>query len=340
MLNEFARDLRIIREQKDISLKSIAQQTRLNISVLESIENGDFTFQPQTYIRAFIKQYAACLDLDVEEVLFDYDLARSGKYKQKFPADPGRASAGTQVTTTDEPDIQEKETKEEILPGVSDEKEEEARKTDEPVKEGSEESYLDLPETGNKVRIVRDHPVKKTSVQIDAEKSPMNLLASPVFRNIALILLGLLILFGLYLLVNALFLDNKKDNTEIIRQDFNEVVKEQEQRLLKKKTPEEIRDSIKKANDSLKAAAKDSLTFTIKALTYGEIYVVTDSLNYDNPKKVIYDEGQTKTFKAKRSFHITTGNTKSFEAMLNGKPVEFDTKAVRKVKVTPDGVFR
>lgn len=109
-------------------MKSIAQQTRLNISVLESIENGDFTFQPQTYIRAFIKQYAACLDLDVEEVLFDYDLARSGKYKQKFPADPGRASAGTQVTTTDEPDIQEKETKEEILPGVSDEKEEEAGK--------------------------------------------------------------------------------------------------------------------------------------------------------------------------------------------------------------------
>ena len=339
MLNEFARDLRIIREQKDISLKSIAQQTRLNISVLENIENGDFTFQPQTYIRAFIKQYAACLDLDVEEVLFDYDLARSGKYKQKFPADPGRASAGMQASSPAESDAEE-DIKEEVLPGVADEEEEAPKETQEPGRESTEEAYLDLPETGNKVRIVRDHPVKKTSVQIEAEKNSLNLLASPVFRNVALILIGLLILFGLYLLVNALFFDNKKDNTEIVRQDFSEVVKEQEQRLLKKKTPEEIRDSIKKANDSLKAAAKDSLTLTIKALAYGEIYVVTDSLNYDNPKKVIYDEGQTKTFKAKRSFHITTGNPKSFEAMLNGNPVEFDTTAVRKVKVTPDGVFR
>jgi len=85
MVKIFAEDLKAIREEKNISLKSISQQTRINLSALENLENGDYSFQPQAYIRAFLKQYIACLDLDVEEVLFDYDLARSGKYKSNRP---------------------------------------------------------------------------------------------------------------------------------------------------------------------------------------------------------------------------------------------------------------
>ncbi|MCB0729274.1 MAG: helix-turn-helix domain-containing protein, partial [Ignavibacteriae bacterium] len=82
-IKTFAADLKAVREEKNLTLKSISQQTRLNISILENIENGDFTFQPQAYIRAFLKQYINSLDLDMEETLFDYDLARSGKYKPK-----------------------------------------------------------------------------------------------------------------------------------------------------------------------------------------------------------------------------------------------------------------
>ncbi|MBK8984141.1 MAG: helix-turn-helix domain-containing protein [Ignavibacteria bacterium] len=81
MLKIFAQDLKAIREKKNITLKSISQQTRLNMTTLENLESGDYNFQPQAYIRAFLKQYIACLDLDVDETLFEYDLARSGKYK-------------------------------------------------------------------------------------------------------------------------------------------------------------------------------------------------------------------------------------------------------------------
>lgn len=345
MLKEFAQDLKYVREHKEISLKSIAQQTRLNLSVLESIENGDFGFQPQTYIRAFIKQYASCLDLDVEEVLFDYDLARKDKYRQKYST--GSSQTSESVDGIAKEVIQETETEAEktepaIAPvdKVNVNVNVNVHRDKENEKEDENEAVEELPGVNHKVRIVRDQPVRKTPIQIEAEKSSANILSSPVFRNIALTLLGILILAGIYLLLSALFFDGKKDNTEIIRQDFDQVVKEQEQRILKKKSPEEIKDSIKRANDSLKAAAKDSLTFTIRALSYGEIYVVTDSTNYSNPKKVVYNEGETKTFRAKSIFHITSGNTKTFEATLNGTPVEFDTKAVRKVKLNAGGIVR
>ena len=83
MLKAFAGDLKAVREENNISLRNISQQTRLSLSLLENLENGDFTFQPQAYIRAFLKQYINGLGLDVDETLFEYDLAKSGKYKPK-----------------------------------------------------------------------------------------------------------------------------------------------------------------------------------------------------------------------------------------------------------------
>ena len=83
MLKSFANDLKMHREENNISLREVSAKTRLNISVLESLESGDYNFQPQAYIRAFMKQYIEAIGLDLDEVLFDYDLARSGKYKPK-----------------------------------------------------------------------------------------------------------------------------------------------------------------------------------------------------------------------------------------------------------------
>ncbi|MEO8210346.1 MAG: helix-turn-helix transcriptional regulator, partial [bacterium] len=105
MVKIFAEDLKAVREEKNLSLRTIAQQTRLNITVLENIENGDFTFQPQAYIRAFLKQYINSIGLDVEETLFDYDLAKSGKYKSKrqnIPAPPKESSIKKETVQPEE----------------------------------------------------------------------------------------------------------------------------------------------------------------------------------------------------------------------------------------------
>ena len=336
MLKEFARDLKTIREQKDISLKSIAQQTRLNLSALESLEAGDFTFQPQTYIRAFLKQYIAALDLDVEEVLFDYDLARSGKYKPKFihepESEPETPAAPKPKGNSENDHADNIKTSDANFDSRSREKK---------VEDTTSDVYNELPEISGKVRIMRDPPPKRTPIVTEAQKDgpSFNFLASSLFRKIIFTILGVLILLGIYSLINILFIEGKNESPEIIRQNFDEVVKEQEKRLLGKKTPEEIQDSIKKANELAKSK-NDSIMLMLTGLEYGEIYVITDSSNYSDPKKITYDKGDVKTFKAKSSLHITSGNTKTFEAILNGSPLEFDTKAVRKVKITKQGVVK
>ena len=80
MLKNYAQDLKHFRESKGVTLNEIYFQTKIHTSNFEKIESGDFGFQPQTYIRAFLRQYARVIGLDENEVLRNYDLAKSGKY--------------------------------------------------------------------------------------------------------------------------------------------------------------------------------------------------------------------------------------------------------------------
>jgi|GEM_PF-4974039 Uncharacterized protein conserved in bacteria len=80
MLKKFAEDLKKQRESLGISLMDIAGETKLHHSIFEKMEKGDFDFQPPTYIKAFLKQYAKILRLNPDDVLKNYDLARQGKY--------------------------------------------------------------------------------------------------------------------------------------------------------------------------------------------------------------------------------------------------------------------
>jgi cytoskeletal protein RodZ len=348
MIKIFAEDLKSIREEKNLSLKTISQQTRLNITVLENIENGDFTFQPQPYIRAFLKQYINSLGLDIEETLFDYDLARSGKYKSKRQ---NNSPPVLQSKTTDKPE----EIKEEKVNFSEAKRESENR--DELIIEEKKSPDLKAPpeqniqsssaeknistekKSENKLTLKPPEDKKKSYVNGVQDKKNIfsSFLNSPVVRNIALIIFVALILLGLYSLINILFFDGSKDKPEVIRQNFDEVVKEQEKKILGKRTPEEIQDSIRKAAEEL-AATADSITLKITALNPGTIYLVTDSVDYNKPAKIEYEKDQVGVFKARKSFYISSGNTGTFKATINEKPIKFDKTSVSKVKVTKDGL--
>ncbi|MDZ4710838.1 MAG: helix-turn-helix transcriptional regulator [bacterium] len=350
MVKIFAEDLKAVRLEKNISLKTIAQQTRLNTSVLENLENGDYTFQPQAYIRAFLKQYIAGIGLDVDETLFDYDLARSGKYKSKRPEA-----------------LEEKKIVQERADPVAEIKEPPPEKRTEappPKKETEEKRYEKLfskreseppppnqsiPESSRIVSGKRIDSNPSPKIPVDTKIGPIHdkpkknyvaiWMSSPVIRNIAMILFVLLVLLGLYSLINILFIEGSNDKPEIIRQNFDEVVKEQERKLLGKRTPEEIQDSIRKAEQEF-ALAKDSITLKLTALSSGVLYIVTDSVNYSKPVKVEYDKGETGVFKSARSFHISSANTSSFKATINDVPVRFDKPSVSKVKLNRNGIVK
>ena len=79
MLERFAEQLRKARLKKGVSLQQMAARTRIDFKFLEAIDNGNFSFLPGLYVKAFIKQYAKSVDLDEQETIKKYEDALAGK---------------------------------------------------------------------------------------------------------------------------------------------------------------------------------------------------------------------------------------------------------------------
>jgi transcriptional regulator with XRE-family HTH domain len=89
-LEKFGEELKETRVEKNISLADISTETRINIKYLEAIERGEFHILPQTYVRAFLREYAQVLNLDPEEIMQRYNDARQENIarKQTEPVQP------------------------------------------------------------------------------------------------------------------------------------------------------------------------------------------------------------------------------------------------------------
>ncbi len=73
ILNELGTRLKEARIAKKISLEDLQDITKIQKRYLAGIEEGDYSMMPGAfYVRAFIKQYAATVDLDGEELLQQY----------------------------------------------------------------------------------------------------------------------------------------------------------------------------------------------------------------------------------------------------------------------------
>ncbi len=79
MLNKFAAELKEARQKSEISLQQIAAKTRIDFKFLENIENGNFSFMPEIYIKAFIREYSKFVGLDEHVMLKKFEAARLGK---------------------------------------------------------------------------------------------------------------------------------------------------------------------------------------------------------------------------------------------------------------------
>ena len=72
-LEQFAEGLKQLRIEKQLSLLDISTETRINIKFLAAIENGQFYMLPQTYIRAFLREYSLMVSDRPDEILLQYN---------------------------------------------------------------------------------------------------------------------------------------------------------------------------------------------------------------------------------------------------------------------------
>lgn len=83
MLEQFSEELRKARKKSGITVQQIAQKSRIDLKFIEAIDRGDFGFLPELYVKAFIKQYAKIVGLDEQEILDNYEAAKTGSTSEE-----------------------------------------------------------------------------------------------------------------------------------------------------------------------------------------------------------------------------------------------------------------
>jgi transcriptional regulator with XRE-family HTH domain len=83
MLEKFAEELRTAREKSGITLQQIAQKSRIDLKYIQAIDKGDFSFLPEVYVKAFIKQFAKIVGLDEHVAIKKFEAAKTGKIHEE-----------------------------------------------------------------------------------------------------------------------------------------------------------------------------------------------------------------------------------------------------------------
>ena len=84
MLNKFAEELKEARIKSELTLEQIAAKTRIDLKFLESVENGNFHFLPELYVKAFLREYFNLVGLDEQVTFKKFEAAKKGKQYDEF----------------------------------------------------------------------------------------------------------------------------------------------------------------------------------------------------------------------------------------------------------------
>lgn len=106
MLDKFADELRAQREKSGLSLQQMAAKTRIDLKFLEAIDQDNFSFLPDLYVKAFVKQYAKTIGLDEDITLKKYEAAKDGL---EYDPNPQPAVEETKPQVLNKPELSQTE---------------------------------------------------------------------------------------------------------------------------------------------------------------------------------------------------------------------------------------
>jgi cytoskeletal protein RodZ len=87
-MSTVAEQLRAAREAQSLTIKQVADATKIRTDLIRALEEGDFNvFCAPIYIRGSVKNYATRLKLDVPQVMaaLDVELGRTEKFSEPPP---------------------------------------------------------------------------------------------------------------------------------------------------------------------------------------------------------------------------------------------------------------
>lgn len=323
MLNKFAEDLKSAREKAGITLMDMASETRIHYTIFEKLENGDFNFQPLPYIKAFIKQYAKCVNLNPDQVIKDFDSARTGRYIGKKGVSKTKSFKEEKEPSVISEDIKEEKIIEKMGP-------EPIITPEDRKEEKHSEDIYELPEDKQLYSGPRKIQVEKESfIEPPADKKP-NFSKSfndniTYLKYAGIFIVILLIAFGIIYFAKTIFFDSE-ENVEFVRQSPQNI----EDDNISKTTI----DSLKLAKEKEESEAKNKITLKIVAREDGRIIVSTDDKITRETEIVEMKKGQEREWKAKEFFYLRTLNSNAFKVTLNDKNVRFRLKDTRNARIS------
>lgn len=78
MFDELANELKAAREKNSMTLAQVSNKSKIDIKFLEAMEQGDFAFLPDLYVRAFVKNFAKTVGLDENKIFKKFEAAKQG----------------------------------------------------------------------------------------------------------------------------------------------------------------------------------------------------------------------------------------------------------------------
>lgn len=301
MLNQFADELKKLRSESGLTLQQLANKTRIDLKFLEAIEQGNFAFLPELYVKAFVKQYAKTVGMDETIAIKKFDAAKEGK--EYDPAPPAPVIEEVKPERTENSSEQKPEIKEE--------------QKLEPTKV---EDHKPVVKSTSPLKSYADEPKRTEEDERKANKQLM------IFGlgGVGLILVVALVYF--------LFFNN--DNKIVVEETpIDEVIEQTNQRYEEEKTVEPV------INDSTVAeVASDSLYLTFVATESSWIFVVLDN---NRTQEFTLSPNSKFTIAASREFKATVGNSGSVNLQMNNKNVDFTGRpgSVRYFKLDKSGLI-
>jgi cytoskeletal protein RodZ len=79
MFDKLSEELKAARIRAGLTLQQLANKSRIDLKFLEYIEDGNFSFLPELYVKAFLKEYARFVGIDEKLVFKKYEAYKQGK---------------------------------------------------------------------------------------------------------------------------------------------------------------------------------------------------------------------------------------------------------------------
>jgi len=302
MLKDFGRDLKELRESKNITIAEISAQTRINPKFIMNIESGIFDFQPDTYIRAFLKEYAKCINENEEQILNNYGKAKAGFYAKKKSTEDTHAISIKSVET-------------ETRNHQSDSSRE--RKGTEATGEQTPKPKISTPPVRDKY--YDNEPKEEFSNKTLTQKILLGLV----------IVIGIIGIFYLYKTLSS----PEKRSADIKPKTFNEISDDYENKI---KGKHEDTASLKtnKVSDN-----GDSLRLTIRALREVRVKIYVDEKRI--VEEVIQPKDSL-VVPARQQYRFSASANSSVELLLNGKllkkPSYLTSTSIKNLVINKDGI--